>query len=180
MESILKEIKSIIILKKIFSQIYTTKKLIFIHHNKSLQKKLGIISEDFKKESGKIRVIEENGYGYEFKLNLGIIIFEGYYLNGEKSGKGKEYNEDGKVQFEGEYLNGQKIEGNKYDNEGNKILRIEKDGTGREYYDNGYFQFKGKYIDGRRWNGKGYDYNGKEIFKIKNGKGKGKEYSIKS
>ena len=65
----------------------------------------------------------------------------------KKNGKGKEYNEDGKVQFEGEYLNGQKIEGNKYDNKGNKILRIEKDGTRREYYDNGYFQFKGKYID---------------------------------
>ena len=36
-----------------------------------------------------------------------IIIYEGGYLNGEKSGFGKEYNRyNGKLIIEGEYLNG--------------------------------------------------------------------------
>ncbi len=37
------------------------------------------------------------------------LIFEGEYLNGKRSGKGKEYDElNGKLIFEGEYLNGKK------------------------------------------------------------------------
>ena len=37
------------------------------------------------------------------------LMFEGEYLNGERHGKGKEYNEYGLVLFEGEYLYGEKI-----------------------------------------------------------------------
>ena len=40
---------------------------------------------------------------------MGDLIFEGEYLNGEKNGKGKEYNELGTLIFEGEYQNGVKI-----------------------------------------------------------------------
>ena len=36
-------------------------------------------------------------------------MFEGEYLNGERNGKGKEYDWTGKLIFEGEYLNGEKI-----------------------------------------------------------------------
>ena len=36
------------------------------------------------------------------------LEFEGEYLNGEKHGRGKEYDNDGKIKFEGEYLNGKK------------------------------------------------------------------------
>ena len=43
-------------------------------------------------------------------------MFEGEYLNGERNGKGKEYNIFGKLEFEGEYLNG------------------ERNGKGKEYY----------------------------------------------
>ena len=39
---------------------------------------------------------------------MGELIFEGEYLNGERNGKGKEYNYDGRLIFEGEYLNGKK------------------------------------------------------------------------
>ena len=35
----------------------------------------------------------------------GCLILEGSYLNGERNGKGKEYNKYGKLIFEGEYLN---------------------------------------------------------------------------
>ena len=39
---------------------------------------------------------------------MGKIQFEGEYLNGEKTGKGKEYYFDGTLKFEGEYLNGKR------------------------------------------------------------------------
>jgi len=32
-------------------------------------------------------------------------MHEGEYLKGEKNGKGKEYNKEGKLIFEGEYIN---------------------------------------------------------------------------
>ena len=42
----------------------------------------------------------------ERQKNIIIIIlkFEGEYLNGEKSGKAKEYYDNNKLKFEGEYL----------------------------------------------------------------------------
>ena len=40
---------------------------------------------------------------------MGGLIFEGEYLNGEKNGKGKEYDELGTLIFEGEYQNGVKV-----------------------------------------------------------------------
>ena len=36
--------------------------------------------------------------------------FEGEYLNGQRNGKGKEYDKDGELEYEGEYLNGKKME----------------------------------------------------------------------
>ena len=41
--------------------------------------------------------------------------FEGEYLNGERHGNGKEYNNEGKLIFEGEYFNGERSgKGKKY------------------------------------------------------------------
>jgi len=37
-------------------------------------------------------------------------MFEGEYLNGEKNGKGKQYDYFGNLMFEGEYLNEKKRE----------------------------------------------------------------------
>ncbi len=48
---------------------------------------------------------------------------KGEYLNGRKSGKGKEYYENGNIKFEGEYLNGKKLEGIGYDEKGNEVLK---------------------------------------------------------
>ena len=39
------------------------------------------------------------------------LIFEGEYLNGERSGKGIEYYSNGQLKFKGEYLNGEKWDG---------------------------------------------------------------------
>ena len=37
------------------------------------------------------------------------LVFEGEYVNGQKNGKGKEYDWVGNVIFEGEYLNGVRV-----------------------------------------------------------------------
>ena len=60
----------------------------------------------------------KDGKGYIKEYDcLGDLIFEGEYLNGERNGKGKEYN-FGKIVFEGEYLNGKRIEKRNNDNSG--------------------------------------------------------------
>ena len=84
-------------------------------------------------------------------------------LDGNKNGNGKEYYR-GKLIFDGKFLNG------------------ERNGKGKEYKYRGYGQevklfFEGEYLNGKRWNGKGYDKNGELDFEVKDGKGKGKEYS---
>ena len=58
------------------------------------------------------------------------LKFEDEYINGEKNGKGKEYDyeKNGVKVFEGEYIN------------------EEKNGKGKEYYDN-KLKFKGEYIN---------------------------------
>ena len=62
-----------------------------------------------------------------------LILFEGEYLNGEKNGKGKEYDYySGKLLFEGEYLNG------------------ERNGKGKEYdFYSGKLLFDGEYLNGK-------------------------------
>ena len=50
--------------------------------------------------------MEKNGINKEY-IN-GYLIFEGEYLNGQRNGKGKEYDKNRKLLFEGEYLNGER------------------------------------------------------------------------
>ena len=85
----------------------------------------------------------------ELNISKGIVKiyietkleFEGEYLNGEKHGRGKEYDNDyGNLKYEGEYLNGV------------------RNGKGKEYHENGNLIFEGEYLNGER-NGKGKEYN---------------------
>ena len=101
----------------------------------------------------------KDGKGY-IKENISEtkLIFEGEYLEGERNGKGKEYNFNGDVLYEGGYLNGK------------------KHGKGKEYYCNHQMKFEGDYLNGKKWNGKGYDINNNKIYEIKNGKGYLQEY----
>ena len=72
----------------------------------------------------------KNGKGYIKEYKNNVLIYEGEYLNGERNGKGKEYNDNGKLIFEGEYLNGIRFNGWGYDeNNGNKTYEL-KDGKG--------------------------------------------------
>ena len=61
-------------------------------------------------------------------------MFEGEYLNRKRSGKGKEYYDNGNLIFEGEYLYGKRLKGKEYVNgrleyEGDYIIKnlMEKD-----------------------------------------------------
>ena len=83
-----------------------------------------------------------------------MILFEGEYLNGEKNGKGKEYNHHGDLLFEGEYLNGKEYNGKRYDPDGNMIYEL-KEGNGYvKLYDvDGQLRFEGEYKNGeKKWN----------------------------
>ena len=86
-------------------------------------------------EKGKIIYILKNGNGKvkEYGDDDGNLEFEGEYLNGQRNGKGKEYDYYGKLKFEGEYLNGQRYE------------------KGREYYDNGKLKFGGEYLNWQKY-----------------------------
>ena len=89
-------------------------------------------------------------------------------MNGERNGKGKEYDYwNGKLIFEGEYLNG------------------ERNGKGKEYYyhsksdfgnDSSKLKFEGEYLNGKIWNGIFYDLKSDDFNEIKNVKGFIKEY----
>ena len=89
---------------------------------------------------------EKNGLSREYIYNPYYkdeyndeLLFEGEYLNGLRNGKGKEFDDYGKIKFEGEYLNGK------------------KNGKGKEYYENGSLEFEGEFLNGER-NGKGKEY----------------------
>ena len=102
--------------------------------------------------------------GKEYIINANkFLIFEGEYLNGERNGKGKEYDIFGNLVFEGEYLNG------------------ERNGKGKEYNIFGILEFEGEYLNDKKWNGKEKQKykNGKIKFEREyiNGKRSGKGYN---
>ena len=92
-----------------------------------------------------------NQFAYELNNGKGYVKayesrFEGEFLYGERNGKGKEYDFDGKL-FEGNYINNV------------------KSGRGKEYYFNGQLEYEGDYLNGKR-NGKGKEYYEDGILKF--------------
>ena len=93
---------------------------------------------------------ERNGKGKEYNYNKfgESSIFEGEFLNGKRHNKCKGFFPNGKLAFEGEYIDG------------------EKNGIWKEYFkNNNNIKFEGEYLKGKKWNGKG------QSFEIINGKG---------
>ena len=79
-----------------------------IIYNKKYQNNFEVNLKYYKAMSGRYIEGEKNGKGKEYNINNNKLIFEGEYKNWKRKGKGKEYYENGKVKFEGEYLNGNK------------------------------------------------------------------------
>ena len=111
--------------------------------------------------------------------------FKGKYLNGERNGKGIEYNRNYNYNiisiFEGQYLNGKKWTGKEHDQYGNIFYEL-KNGKGfaKEFDLAGKVIYEGEYLNGEK-NGKGkaYDKEGKLIFEgyyLCNHKKRGKEF----
>ena len=71
-----------------------------------------------------------NGNGKVKEYWNDILYFDGEYWNGKKNGKGRQYNNNGRLIYEGEYLNGI------------------RNGKGIEYNRNGEIIFKGEYLNG--------------------------------
>ena len=148
--------------------------------------------KDGKKWNGKL-------YGYVLKDGNGKIEnienyynriylkFEGEYKNGQRNGKGKEYDKNNNVIFEGEYLNGHKWNGKGCNEKGNIIYEINNgisNGDVKEDIYNDNLLFEGEYLNGKRHGiGKVYDYYyiDHQIYegKYKEGKrnGNGREYN---
>ena len=154
----LKKIRSIYIMKKLFLCICDKQKIKLIKYNKTLQNDLNININNYKHFAGRYIIYESNRIGKEYDGYDDTFKFEGEYLNGERNGKGKEYSEDGNLIFEGEYLNGK------------------RNGKGKEYNEDGELLFEGEYINNKKSNEIGYEKDGKTKENNINEYSKGKEY----
>ena len=125
------DIKSIVILKKIFLLLDEKRKLKLVTYNKKIQSILNIEIYDFKQFDRSHLIFDENGIGKEYDNYTGQLIFKGKYYPEEKKKIGLEFKE-GKLVFLGEIRNGKKWEG-----EGK-----EYDNYGRLIYDGGFLNGK--------------------------------------
>jgi len=75
-----KLIESLYILKNIFSFLSEKEKLFIIIYNKQLQKKLDININDYKSISGRYIEGEKNGKGIEYDISSKTILFEREYF----------------------------------------------------------------------------------------------------
>ena len=109
-------------------------------------------------ENGNViyELINGNGKVKEYYQD-GALQFEGKYLNGKRSGKGKQYNGD-TLKYEGEYLNGKKHGfGKEYGSYGKlkyegEFLNGNKHGKGKEYNLSGKIIYEGEYLNGEKLN----------------------------
>ena len=118
----LKNIKSSYFIKILFSFVNEKPKLKSIKYNKNLQNNLNININNYIHFSRKYIIYETNRKGKEYAEYGGKCVeleYEGEYLNGERNGKRKEFDFDGKIHFEGEYLHGKRMEKEK-----NMILMV--------------------------------------------------------
>ena len=102
----LKKIKSIFFIKKIFFHISENLQLNLISFNKDLQNKLDKNLINYKLKSGKYTIHETNNKAKIYNAYNDNLIIKCEYLNGKRNGKYKEYDNNGTLRFDGEYLNG--------------------------------------------------------------------------
>ena len=103
----LKNIKSYYITKIVFLYIDEKQKLKLVKYNKNLQKYTDINIINYKHFTGNYIIYESNKLVKEYSGINDNLIYEGEYLNGQRNGKGKEY-QNNKLIFEGEYFKGKR------------------------------------------------------------------------
>jgi hypothetical protein len=116
-------------LLELFSYLSEEKKLKILKYNKSLQNKIKLNIKDYKIYSGRYIYYTSQNEGEEYDSFDNEIRYMGEYLNGERNGKGYEYNIEGRLIFEGEYFKGKKWNGKGYDGDGNFLYEL-KEGKG--------------------------------------------------
>ena len=149
----LSNIKSSFFIQTLFAFLIESKKLKIIRHNKSIQNQLDISLINYKVFSGRYIVSESKENIKEYNSYNQKLIYEGEYLNGERSGSGNEYHNNNKIKYSGEYLHGK------------------RNGKGKEFFYNGKLLFEGEYFRGKKWNGIGYNVDSTISYEIKNGNG---------
>ena len=149
----LSNIKSSFFIQTLFAYLIESKKLKIIRHNKSIQNQLDISLINYKVFSGRYIVSESKEKIKEYNSYNQKLIYEGEYLNGERSGSGNEYHNNNKIKYSGEYLHGK------------------RNGKGKEFFYNRKLLFEGEYLRGKKWNGIGYNVDGTISYEIKNGNG---------
>ena len=80
MKGNISNIKSNLILKKIFAHLCENLKLDLINFNIKIQKELLINIDDYKMKSYKYKEANRNGLGKEYIINSNVLIFEGEYI----------------------------------------------------------------------------------------------------
>ena len=192
----LRNIKCDFSIQYLFFHIFERRKYKIVKYNNSYKKILDLAIIDYKKFSGRYIEYEtkDKDKGKEYDSFTNEIVFEGEYKNGERSGKGKEYDKFGNLIFDGEWKSGKRWNVKKYLQysfmknelkEGKGYLREfskqsinryegdysngERNGKGKEYFSNELI-FEGEYLNGNRWNGKRYDKSNNLIYELKNGK----------
>ena len=98
--------------------------LSLVKYNNKIKDRINIDLIDYKYLSERYFIGEINGKGEEYSILNDELIFEGDYINGKRTGYGKEYYEKEKIKYEGEYLNGK------------------RNGKGKEYYINDNLNLK--------------------------------------
>ena len=105
---LLLNIKTIYFIRIIFFHLDEKIKLKIVKYNKYMQTLINISIIHYKFFSGRYTIYNPNREVKEFVGFSNKLKYEGGYLNGQRNGKGKEYDYDGNLIFEGEYLNGQR------------------------------------------------------------------------
>ena len=126
----LQKVKSTFFTGRVFSYLDDKQILKLVRHNKRLQQAINISINNYINFKGSYIIYESKGKGKEYDDN-GKLKFEGEYLNGKRNGKGKEYINNILI-FEGEYLNGK------------------RNGKGKEYYGNGKLRFEGEFLNNKK------------------------------
>ena len=149
----IKNVRSIFILKTIIAHIEEEKKLYLFCYNKKIQNILNIDIINYILYSNKYKIEEKNGIRKEYNSVNNKLIFKGEYKNGKRNGLGFYYDNTGNIIFKGTFKDGK------------------KNGKGTEYYLGDHIKFEGEYFNGFPYNGRGYDCDNNLVYELKNGCG---------